>query len=588
MRVSWTQGCGLLALSTAVLVLGTNGAYGQFSPYTSSAQPQQQAAAQPQWQGYAQPSYAQQQAGYAQQQTGFAQQQAQQPSYAQQQPAQQQPSYAQQQPGYAQQQALQTQPQQQAQPRYTAMAFQGSDSRQLVESLDPSKLPAQQTSVENYAAPAAVPSAVGYAAGCGTCDIGYNTFDSGGGYGYGRQGYGNQCGTLGAANCGSGRRWFGGVYGLLMERDNASRVPLAFVSSTANAPPYYPTDTEIALTTRNVDIDFQGGVEFRLGATLGGRRGGGYAGASCDSCGGGSCASSCGCGPTHAWEAVYWGIFEDDATSVVTDITADAFRTYGMMDFRGLEYSPTGLPADYRSVNVWFDNGPPTVDNSAPYDVEVRSFTTRSTFSAQNLELNLLRLPVACGGCGNSQSRYEMTTFVGGRYMRLDEDFLFRTDYQRMDTNALGFLAYNVEIDNDLYGVQMGCNGVYHLGCTGRFAVQCSSAVGVYGNHIEVSQRMDAPTGGVVRYANGTQANFNSQTDKDDVAIIAELRLGSSYQVNNNWRVYSGWRVLGLSGVALATDQIPTAFITPGQVGNIASSGSMILHGLQAGVEYNY
>jgi len=47
-----------------------------------------------------------------------------------------------------------------------------------------------------------------------------------------------------------------------------------------------------------------------------------------------------------------------------------------------------------------------------------------------------------------------------------------------------------------------------------------------------------------------------------------------------------------MTGLARATDQIPsvfiTPFITPAQVGAIASDGSMLLHGLQTGIEFSY
>ena len=345
-------------------------------------------------------------------------------------------------------------------------------------------------------------------------------------------------------------------------------------------------------------------------------------------------AAGCGCGPTYGFEFVYWGLFEEDGFATVSDTTTDANRLYGMMDFRGLEYTPTGLLADYRSANVFYDYGPPTVDNTAPYDVEIRNFSVRSTFSMQNAELNLLRLPAlsygcgayngggrflgrsggcgaggcdsccgaggcsgvggccdtggGCGCAGGCAPRLSVTTVLGARFMRIDEDFWFRSDYERMDTNALGFLAYNVQADNTLYGAQLGCRSTYRLGCTGRFALHCNSNVGVYGNHIEVAQWMDAPTGGVVRFANNGNDTFYVENEKDDVSILGEVRLGASYQYNCNCRLYGGWRAIGVTGVALTTDQIPSSFNSPNQVAWIHSNGSLLIHGLQAGVEYNY
>jgi hypothetical protein len=399
----------------------------------------------------------------------------------------------------------------------------------------------------------------------------YSTFDSGGGYANGVCGEtcrGDGCLQGCRTDCCNGcRRWFGGVYGLLMERDDSSQMPVAF--TTTNGTGWYPEDWEIAMTTADSDVGYQGGLEIRFGAYFGGHR-------ACQSCDGQSCdGQSCGCGPTRAWEFVYWGLYEESNTATMTDVTWDANRTHSMINFDGLEYDPGG---GARSVYVFYDTGVPTVDNSTPYDVEVRTLSARSTFQMQNVELNLLRLPMLNACC----SRYEMTTFLGTRIIRIDDDFRFASSFERMDTNWIGSMAYNLETDNTLYGVQIGSNGSYHCGCSGKFALHCNTAFGLYGNHIEVAHRM----AGATYASDGSPAVV--ETDEDDVAVVGELRAGASYRPHCNWRLYAGWRVVGISGVARATDQMPTQFNTPGQVGTIKSDGAMLVHGLQTGMEFSY
>jgi hypothetical protein len=234
---------------------------------------------------------------------------------------------------------------------------------------------------------------------------------------------------------------------------------------------------------------------------------------------------------------------------------------------------------------VFFDYGPPTTDNSAPYDVEVRQLSVRNTFSAQNVELNLLRLPMAFGGnCCGCGPRCEMTALVGFRLMRFDDDFWFRSDWERMDTNELGYNAYDIQVDNTLYGAQIGGSGTYRFGSSGRLAFHCGTAVGLYGNHIEMSQFIND-----ARFANGTLDDFDIDTTEDNVAVVGEVRVGLSYQCHCNWRFYGGWRLLGVSGVAVAVDQIPGGvFTTPQEVGFINCEGSFLLNGLQTGLEYTY
>ena len=88
--------------------------------------------------------------------------------------------------------------------------------------------------------------------------------------------------------------------------------------------------------------------------------------------------------------------------------------------------------------------------------------------------------------------------------------------------------------------------------------------------------------------------NFDVIASKDDVAFLGELRLGGAYTLRHNsggrpiWRLYGGYRAVALTGVALPTNQIPADFSDVVGVANIKSNGSMILHGLQAGVELAY
>lgn len=552
--------------------------------------------------------------------------------------------------GYNQYQAHTAQPQyaqpQYTQPQYTAMAYQGSGTRtdmsamsQPVEAIGPGQM--QSAPMQSYAAaPAAgcncqspapsamtysqpAPAAMGYesyssGAGCasGSCGA-YNTFESGGSpaasyLGAGSCGGGG--GYLGSGYGNRGRRWFGGFYGLFMERDGNPWKALAFSTSTANAPPYYPTDTEFVVNLQDVDQDTFAGAEVRLGSTLGG--------------------GGCGCGPKYGWDFGYWGLIEEESNVAVTDITGDTNRLYGMIDYRGLE---ADMGAGYRPVNHYFDYGPPTTDNTAGGDVEIRRLSVRNSFSVQSLELNLLHFSLlgggvgygggsfgaggvggglgggrilggrrggaacgcdtcaggcgaggcAIGGCGCAAPRFSSTCLLGVRYFRIDDDFMYRSDFENTGTAATGFIVNDIDVDNHLVGAQFGCNSTYRCGSSGRWALHCNSVVGIYGNRMEVWNRFESPTSDI-RFANGTNADFNLRYEDDDVAVIGELRAGASYQYSCNWRLFGGYRLVGISGVALSYEQIPDAFSTPNQVSYVDSDGSVFLHGLQGGVEFTY
>ncbi|TWU30098.1 hypothetical protein [Bythopirellula polymerisocia] len=496
-------------------------------------------------------------------------------------------------------------------PQYTAMVPQpsGAKTPSYMESVPPGPMqrapqPAAQSApmqpgyrvASAQAAPQpqpeANPSYESYTAGCatGNCGVNYDTLNGG------CSPY-NCAGDVsyGCCNpCGPRCHWFGGVYGLLMDRVNCSNSPLAFVTTTPGVG-YYPTDTEIVMTSADLDTNIQGGAEFRFGATCSACGGcGGYGG--CGDCG-------CSCGPL-AWEAAYWGLAEETETATITDVSGDGSRTYGMMDFRGLVYNG-------RPVNDYFDYGPPTTDNTTPQDIEIRQLTASNSFSAQNLELNLLRLPLmgggcmscglndscgggacsaGCGGCGGNfcGPRCQLTSMIGFRYMRFDEDLYYRSDFEWMTDGTFGYLGYNVEADNNLIGFQIGSNGLYYMGCSGRFALQCGTNAGIYANHIEVNQWMNFPIGGSTPIVNPTGEPFVSSSDTDEVAFLGELRLGASYQCSCNCRFYAGYRALGVTGVALTANQVPGAFTSLGQIGYINCNGSLFLHGLQSGFEFCY
>ena len=186
--------------------------------------------------------------------------------------------------------------------------------------------------------------------------------------------------------------WFGGVYGLLMDRDNSNKYPLAFTVPTSMPDGYPPTDMNVVMTTRDVDVGFQPGVEFRLGRAFGGGCGG------CDPCGGygggyGGCGGCGGCGAQWGVEGVYWTLFEDEAMTTYVSPAAPS-RTYTMMPMYGLEYDGGN---GYNPVNAYWDHGMPSV-NANPYTVT--TVRQRSSFEVQNLEVNLLRLNICGGGFG--------------------------------------------------------------------------------------------------------------------------------------------------------------------------------------------
>lgn len=424
---------------------------------------------------------------------------------------------------------------------------------------------------------------------------GYESYPSGYGSGAGAGCATGNCAPYGAAEYGCEpsmtdrmlcrndcNYWFGGVYGLLMQRDAADKYNLGMTDGTM-PPSGYPSMPNVVLTSADVDPGYQGGVEFRLGRTFGGVA---------DPC-------SCGpCCPTWGVEGVYWELFED---TEYADYMPSMPRYYSMMPMPGLQYDGG---SGWMPVNEYWDYGPPVDGPSTPRVTYAR---TSSSFEARNVEVNFLRLNLCgcapmcgpCGGCDGGMggacgvggcdtgycapNRYNITGVCGVRYLELDDYFMYGVNY--VNGGNQGFLDYNSTAENKLVGFQFGSNAMYRIGC--KWGVHVNSLVGLYGNDIDTHQYFNSPTG-MIRYASTGEA-FDANASKTDVAMLGELRVGASYQMTCRCRLYGGWRAMGLTGVALATNQAPNQWLTPSQGASyVNSSGSMILHGLQTGVEWNY
>ena len=131
-------------------------------------------------------------------------------------------------------------------------------------------------------------------------------------------------------DCGGGTQWFGGVYGLLMTRDNPDFRRHTFSSiRPGGGYPYYPTADVTVLSIPNAEHDYRAGFEVRFGSTFGTAAGatpaairygyGGYDssygyGSGCDTCDNNCCQTQ-----NYAWEIGYWFLDDDVNTAQVVD-----------------------------------------------------------------------------------------------------------------------------------------------------------------------------------------------------------------------------------------------------------------------------
>jgi hypothetical protein len=338
-------------------------------------------------------------------------------------------------------------------------------------------------------------------------------------------GLGGACDPCGGCN------WFGGIYGLAMQRDDDYEVPLV-----------YPVGEPLnnVITTNSADFDYAGGLEARLGYYL----------------------NDC-----WAIEGVYWGLWPNDQ-----ELTLNAIGY------------PAGLTSGLNFGTLNYDNGTGALPLST-YFTGAQLFTLQRTFDYHNVELNMLR-NASPGGYGKNS----FVWLAGIRYIHLDETFSLAADLNNtfLGDDPLNELYYDINVVNRLVGFQLG--GIWDRCCTSHLGLRIGSKVGIYGNEIEHDQRIYSGAGVDATTNTGGFAGsaYNVRSEKEDVSWGSELFAAVTYRVFHNWRLTGGYRALILSDVALPYGQIPYRFSDLQEAGNINANDTLLLHGIFAGLEYNW
>ena len=127
---------------------------------------------------------------------------------------------------------------------------------------------------------------------------------------------------------------------------------------------------------------------------------------------------------------------------------------------------------------------------------------------------------------------------------------------------------------------------MYRIGC--KWGLHLNTLVGLYGNDIDVRQYFQSPTG-LVRYIGDPAKTSTSWPARPTCRCSANCGLASATRPPATAACTAVGVPSASLALALATDQTPNAFLSDAQMANyVNSNGSMILHGLQAGVEWNY
>lgn len=154
---------------------------------------------------------------------------------------------------------------------------------------------------------------------------------------------------------------------------------------------------------------------------------------------------------------------------------------------------------------------------------------------------------------------YRSITFLMGfRWLELNEDFTANADILGSPVN------FRLDTDNNLYGGQIGADANL-LQNRGPFTANAWIKAGVYGNDADSSFSLQTPG-----------PDFSNSASNGQVAFVGDMAISGSYALNDWLALRTGYQLLWVEGVAIASDQITASNLV---LGNIDSEGEAFYHG---------
>lgn len=259
-----------------------------------------------------------------------------------------------------------------------------------------------------------------------------------------------------------------------------------------------------------------------------------------------------GCGCQWGVVATFWAIDRMEGFASVRDLN-DNINT----------------PINLGFVTIGEDPATDYFDNAR----EHRIWRTNELY---NLEVNFVRYGLTL----DPTWRMQAAVLAGVRWLRFDERLIFGSVAGGSEFGSAGGAneAYlNIRDENNLVGFQLGTMLSYYV--FPRLRLYATPVVGIFGN--DIRQRVHLYRGDGVE-------GFDLVSRKTDFSFLGQLDAGLSWQFAEHWRAYGGYRVIGISGIALADEQIPPFLIDAPAIQDIDSNSNLILHGAVFGLQFCY
>jgi hypothetical protein len=287
---------------------------------------------------------------------------------------------------------------------------------------------------------------------------------------------------------------------------------------------------DVVLDTDDCSNDFDAGARVGLGYTL---------------------------GPWYRLEAAYMGSYEWNERSTVRD-----FGLNGRLQ-RGRLFSPFS--------NFGDPFGLVGLDLNQLASIEMHS-------TLNSVELNVRRR----WNLRRQRYHYAATSFLLGlRYLSVNEQLRYLTESAvPAGTGAINDI--HVWTDNDLFGIQLGWLSQFLVHSRGWLDFEIKG--GIYDNRGSLRTLYEPADGdggglGVFGYSDG----------RNRTTFMGELSLTYSHQITSAVTIRTGYNALWLSGMALASQNLPTDInlLTLGPA-QLKQCGDIVYHGPHLGFVFAY
>jgi hypothetical protein len=327
-----------------------------------------------------------------------------------------------------------------------------------------------------------------------------------------------------------GAKWFGSVGGLFMTRNTPN--PFWTTYNTANV------QDQLLNTKQAGNGNWGGGGQVTFGRWW------------CP------CPCGSGCGPSYAYglQFTYWQLADINST-----VSANS-NSFGL-----------GTPIDMTTGVTQTLNGN-TIDHY--FDGTDHQKISR-TDRFLNIEINGLVQPIY-----NNPGRCSVTLLAGIRYFRFQDILTYGSAAGAFNFGDAGgtqeaYLQSNVT--NNLYGGQIGT--LLNFAVTPTIGLFVLPKAGLFGNQINITNSL---------YGGNGATAFNYHTSQCVCSLMGELDSGAYWWMTPNCQLFFGWRVIGVSNVALADNQFLPYIADSAGFRSVKSNGDLILTGGFGGVAWTF